>query len=207
MDKLPLASLIMASIFAVGSVMAAEPDYPSTEEEIESALSTKDSGVEVNGVQDTMHDRDLDDLNDRAFDKIIDTNPLPKKARARIKIADTDRLPKARARINFQLNSASILPDSYDLLNRYAAALQSYKLSGAEILVCGHTDNLGSPNYNKILSKARAESVRQYLIGRGVQRYRLTTAACGPKNPITDNSTEEGRAMNRRVEFVRVDLP
>lgn len=204
MKKLPLASLIMASIFTAGSVMAAGPDYPSTEEEIENALSTKDGEAEVNGIQDETRDRDLD--NDRGYETIVDTDPLPKKARARPKIADTDLLPKARARINFQLDSASILPDSYNLLNRYAAALQGHKLSGAEIRVCGHTDNLGNPNYNKKLSKARAESVRQYLIERGVQGYRLTTAAFGQEHPIADNSTEAGRAKNRRVEFVRIDL-
>ncbi|MCP5198153.1 MAG: OmpA family protein [Gammaproteobacteria bacterium] len=202
MKKLLLTSLIIASIFTTGSISAAELDDPSTEQEIVSALSFKDGEAEVNGIKYVSRQgivfKEINgieykvrgfDLKERGFDGIV----------------DTDLLPKARASINFKLNSASILPNSYTLLNRYAAALKG-QLSGAEVRVCGHTDSLGNPDYNKRLSGARAESVRQYLIRRGVQKNRLTIAAFGQDKPIADNSTEEGRARNRRVEFVRVDL-
>ena len=65
----------------------------------------------------------------------------------------------------------------------------------------GHTDNIGSAAYNKDLSQRRAESVRTYLIGKGVAEGRLTAHGYGLEQPVADNKTEKGRAKNRRVEF------
>jgi outer membrane protein OmpA-like peptidoglycan-associated protein len=72
---------------------------------------------------------------------------------------------------------------------------------GIRIEISGHTDNSGSPVYNKQLSEKRAQSVYNYLIQNGIAKTRLTPRGYGPERPIADNTTEEGRQQNRRIEF------
>ena len=67
--------------------------------------------------------------------------------------------------------------------------------------VAGHTDSVGNADYNEELSRQRAESVRQYLLDRGVAADRVSARGYGELDPIASNETESGRAMNRRVEF------
>jgi hypothetical protein len=66
----------------------------------------------------------------------------------------------------------------------------------------GHTDNTGPREFNMQLSRARARSVRQYLIAHGIAPQRLGAQGYGPDRPLGDNNSEAGRAQNRRVEFV-----
>ncbi|HET8935448.1 MAG TPA: OmpA family protein [Polyangiales bacterium] len=70
-----------------------------------------------------------------------------------------------------------------------------------QVQIEGHTDNVGGPNHNRELSKQRAQSVRNWLIKRGVDATRLTATGFGPDRPIDSNETETGRRNNRRVEF------
>lgn len=104
--------------------------------------------------------------------------------------------------INFEFNRATLLPSSEDTLKFVAAGL----LANPEIHVeiSGHTDNIGSANANQLLSLRRAEAVKNYLVSRGVAANRLTTVGYGFTRPIADNRTEEGRAKNRRIEFLRI---
>jgi outer membrane protein OmpA-like peptidoglycan-associated protein len=69
------------------------------------------------------------------------------------------------------------------------------------IEIGGHTDNQGSPEHNKTLSKNRALAVYNYLLSRGIDASRMTYAGFGDTKPISDNETEAGRALNRRTEF------
>jgi OOP family OmpA-OmpF porin len=69
----------------------------------------------------------------------------------------------------------------------------------------GHTDNSGAAPHNLQLSQQRADAVKTQLITMGVDSARLTTKGLGDTKPISDNATQEGKANNRRVEFVRVD--
>jgi hypothetical protein len=66
----------------------------------------------------------------------------------------------------------------------------------------GHTDSRGNSDYNRELSKKRAESVKKYLIDKGIKEDRLETVGWGPDKPIASNKKRKGRAKNRRVEFV-----
>jgi outer membrane protein OmpA-like peptidoglycan-associated protein len=72
-----------------------------------------------------------------------------------------------------------------------------------EIRITGHTDNVGSDQANQILSEGRANAVRDELIRRGVAPDRIEADGKGESEPIADNATEEGRAKNRRVVFVK----
>lgn len=76
---------------------------------------------------------------------------------------------------------------------------------GVNIRVVGHTDNVGSVPFNIALSQDRAAAVERFLSERGVDAERIETQGEGPSNPVADNATEEGRALNRRVEVVILD--
>jgi outer membrane protein OmpA-like peptidoglycan-associated protein len=103
--------------------------------------------------------------------------------------------------IRFRPNSSEIEPGSYPIIDQIALALRKHhELEHVEI--GGYTDSTGPREFNLRLSRARARSVRQYLLARGIRPERLTATGYGPDNPIGDNNTEEGRAKNRRVEFV-----
>jgi outer membrane protein OmpA-like peptidoglycan-associated protein len=68
----------------------------------------------------------------------------------------------------------------------------------------GHTDNSGTPAHNLTLSQERAEAVKAQLVSMGIAESRLTTKGLGDTKPLSDNSSPEGKANNRRVEFIRM---
>lgn len=80
------------------------------------------------------------------------------------------------------------------------------KYPGLKIDLSGHTDWIGTEGYNQALSERRADAVKQYLTRKGVAADRITTHAYGESKPVADNTTAEGRALNRRVE-VKTDAP
>lgn len=101
--------------------------------------------------------------------------------------------------VQFDLDKADIRPDAAVILDE--AANQLSQVSGARVSVEGHTDSSGSDAYNQSLSERRAGSVRDYLVEKGVDAGRLSTAGYGESQPVADNATAEGRALNRRVEL------
>jgi len=105
--------------------------------------------------------------------------------------------------VRFSYNSATLTDDDRRILENVAAALAAYPEIRVEI--GGHTDSTGSSAYNARLSERRAEAVRQYLVGEGVGANRMTARGYGESQPIADNSTQEGRELNRRVELTVID--
>jgi outer membrane protein OmpA-like peptidoglycan-associated protein len=104
--------------------------------------------------------------------------------------------------IHFGFNSAEILPGSEVVLNQIAKVLQENPKM--ELIIEGHTDNVGGAKFNLELSRKRAEAVKRWLVDKaGIGEVRLTTVGYGLSRSIADNSTEEGRAKNRRVELVK----
>lgn len=101
--------------------------------------------------------------------------------------------------VNFEFNSAKITPESYPIL--FDAAKTLLENPSLNVEIQGYTDNIGSEEYNKKLSQKRADAVKNYLISKGVSANRLKAVGYGEANPIADNKTAEGRAMNRRIEF------
>jgi outer membrane protein OmpA-like peptidoglycan-associated protein len=100
----------------------------------------------------------------------------------------------------FRFNSADLLPTAMTRLTEVADALKSEP--DRTITIEGHTDNVGSVDVNLDLSRRRAERVRDYLVGRGIDPARVTAVGKGEANPIATNATPEGRANNRRVEII-----
>lgn len=106
--------------------------------------------------------------------------------------------------IFFDYDKATLLQQSYNELHNLLTALQSHPTMKIEI--CGHTDGHGSVDYNQRLSENRAKAVVDYLVEHGIDIRRLSFKGYGKNRPIDTNSTEEGRAHNRRVEFVVLSL-
>jgi OOP family OmpA-OmpF porin len=105
--------------------------------------------------------------------------------------------------VHFELDSDALTPEAYRLLLSVASSFKAQPEVVAE--VAGHADSSGGPGYNMALSQRRASVVRDFLIFAGVPSDRLVSAGYGETRPIGDNSTEEGRALNRRVEFRMLD--
>ena len=105
--------------------------------------------------------------------------------------------------IQFEYNSSALTEDSQTGIQMLAEFL--FRNSGLRVELAGHTDNVGSENYNLKLSADRAEMVRNALIAKGVDKDRLTAKGYGASQPIAPNDTEEHRALNRRTEMIIIN--
>lgn len=108
--------------------------------------------------------------------------------------------------VMFRTGSAEITPEFASTLDSIGNTIKEY--CGVTGQIIGHTDSTGSAALNQRLSMDRARSVASYLSARGIEPARLSQDGRGPNEPIADNSTESGRAQNRRVEiFIRPPAP
>ena len=108
--------------------------------------------------------------------------------------------------ISFDTGSATIKPELRAVLDPFANGLRDDP--AARLTIVGHTDNTGSDAVNNPLSVDRATSVRDYLTARGISTSRIETYGRGEREPVASNSSEAGRAKNRRVEiFLREPAP
>jgi OOP family OmpA-OmpF porin len=103
--------------------------------------------------------------------------------------------------INFDVDKATIKPESMGTLNMIVNVMKTNPDLKFEI--DGHTDNTGTTEHNLGLSQQRADAVKTQLIAMGIDAGRLTTKGFGDTKPLSDNNTQEGKANNRRVEFVK----
>ncbi len=159
-------------------------------------------------------DSDGDGVSD-VFDKCPNTPsgekvdgsgcPLPKPDTAKpgpvqVIITDDDRrlVKNAIDNLEFETGKSNIRAKSYASLNEVAALLIRKNLS---LKLAGHTDNTGNRALNMRLSKDRAESVKSYLVSKGVNPSRIEATGYGQDQPIATNKTAAGRQQNRRVEF------
>jgi outer membrane protein OmpA-like peptidoglycan-associated protein len=123
---------------------------------------------------------------------------------AQVQGAATERLgDKIRvtwdSAILFDFDSAMLKTDAQQNIGKMGEVFQKYP--DTDIVIAGHTDNKGAEDYNLKLSERRAASVKNYLVGMGVDPSRLQTVGFGEMKPIASNETEEGRLKNRRVEI------
>lgn len=117
-----------------------------------------------------------------------------------------DELPKEVAKfsgvikgIQFDFGKATIRAESNKLLDEAVKVLQQYP--ELRISISGHTDNVGDAQKNLELSQARAASVKEYFVKKGVDQSRIETRGAGMNEPVADNATDKGRQENRRIEF------
>lgn len=108
-------------------------------------------------------------------------------------------LKDAFENLQFETNKAVIKNASFPYLDElYKTMIKS----NWNLKLIGHTDNIGKDSSNLVLSKKRAEAVKEYLVNLGIAPERIKTEGRGEAEPIASNDTEEGRAKNRRVEFI-----
>ncbi|MDR3365748.1 MAG: DUF5723 family protein [Prevotellaceae bacterium] len=117
-----------------------------------------------------------------------------------IKAAVKQIFEKALAGIEFQLGNAAIKPESYGVLDQIVAAMTENE--DYILLVYGHTDSIGVVEDNIQLSEKRANAVKAYIEQKGIAADRVIAQGFGDTRPVASNATEEGRAKNRRVEFI-----
>ena len=120
-------------------------------------------------------------------------------ADVRFELVQTEKQSVVLKGVTFLPGSATLTADAQGVLDTAAAALAGQK--DLKVEIGGHTDAQGSDAANQRLSQRRADSVRQYLVGKGIEGERLTAVGYGEAQPIADNGTPAGRAENRRVEF------
>ncbi|MCX6175549.1 MAG: OmpA family protein [Ignavibacteriales bacterium] len=114
-----------------------------------------------------------------------------------IKAISEDRL--VLIGVNFAFDKSDLLPESYPVLDKAVDLLNDK--SGVNVEIEGYCDYIGTVEYNQVLSVDRAKTVKTYLVSKGINENRLTTIGYGKSNPIADNETADGRAMNRRIVF------
>ena len=181
--------------FWVSSTVAGDLSFPTTENEIVKALSLKDGETVYQGVT-------YESKAGKVF-KVIDGKRY--RLRGLQIIVGSEIVPKVGALINFDFNSAKIRSDSYSLLDEFGKAFKG-GLSSASVIIAGHTDNIGSNQYNQGLSEDRAKAVASYLQSHhAISSERIILKGFGETRPIVSNDTDEGRFKNRRVEFIRVE--
>jgi outer membrane protein OmpA-like peptidoglycan-associated protein len=106
--------------------------------------------------------------------------------------------------VTFDTDSAALRPQFFSVLNSVGKVLTEFDQTVVE--VAGHTDSTGSDSHNMNLSQRRANTVGEYLYTQGIMDQRIITIGLGEHHPIADNSTSEGRQLNRRVEITLVPV-
>ena len=99
----------------------------------------------------------------------------------------------------FDFDKSTIKPEGRQVLDQIASQAETINLE--TLIATGHTDSIGAEEYNQGLSERRANSVKQYLVGKGIAADRIYTEGKGELSPVASNATREGRAQNRRVEI------
>jgi outer membrane protein OmpA-like peptidoglycan-associated protein len=127
----------------------------------------------------------------------VTLNKRPKKP----SVVITPNEIKLTKQVTFANDSAQILPDSMGLVQEIALTLKEHPTL-ARVEIQGHTDNSGTPAYNKRLSQERAEAVRSALIALGIESGRLTAVGYGQEKSLVPNSSEANKARNRRVQLI-----
>lgn len=185
--------------YAPHSVRAEELKFPTTKEEIINALPMPspetETPVEGRGALQSKGNKGkslFDTGSTRGLAGIVEDDKALEEA------------PKVGALVLFDYNSAAIKEESLPLLQLYGEVLQD-DLAEAVMVIAGHTDSIGSDKYNLDLSRRRAESVKKFLLAEyEIAESRLIIKPYGESKPILTNATPEGRAKNRRVEFIRI---
>lgn len=157
----------------------------------------------ANGNEVFMAIEDADDSDDRGYNVVIvEVKAMNQEIEFSMKEGIDKDGKVALYGILFDTGKSDIKPESAETLKQIASYLNDNP--AVKIIVAGHTDNTGTFDGNMTLSKARAESIKNYLIANGkIGTSRLISVGVGQACPVSTNDTEEGRKLNRRVEIVK----
>lgn len=151
------------------------------------------------GTANGCPDQDGDSVADSEDSCPDQAGPVSNKGCPEIREEDREVLNVAMRAVRFASGRARLLPESYDVLDQIVAIMDRYP--AYKLTIAGHTDSAGQEQTNQILSEDRARACFQYLLANGVEASRMSYVGYGESSPIADNSTAEGRRLNRRVEF------
>jgi len=115
---------------------------------------------------------------------------------------DKKTLDVAMRAVQFETGKATLKQESYGILKQVANILTRYP--DYNLMINGHTDNIGSPVANQDLSEKRAKACLEFLALQGIAKGKMNALGYGESRPISDNNTEIGRSLNRRVEFTLI---
>jgi OmpA-OmpF porin, OOP family len=172
---------------------------PDTADKCPNEPEDKDGFEDEDGCPDPDNDKDgiLDAADKCPLEAGVPPDGCPKKYNL---VVVTETKIELKQTVYFDTNRAAIKAVSFALLNEVAQALTDNPK--IEVEIGGHTDSQGNDAFNLKLSQQRADSVRLYLMKRGISSNRLVAKGYGENVPIADNRTADGRSQNRRVEFV-----
>lgn len=186
----PVQSTIEITDNSKGTIIASFENNSTTGNYLISLMPGFNYGIAVNSEGYLFHSENFN-IPEDAMARRIKKDIMLKKVEVGSKIVLNN--------IFFDFDKATLRPESEVELDRLYKLLQDVPTLRIEI--SGHTDNIGSAQYNQKLSKERAKTVVNYLVDKGIDRSRLEYAGYGFERPIAPNDTEEGRQMNRRTEF------
>jgi outer membrane protein OmpA-like peptidoglycan-associated protein len=181
-------------------------DKAPNEPEDFDGIADDDGAPEIDYDGDGIND-DVDrcPLEPETFNNYMDDDGCPDVA----PVEQTQAIPQQTGEsltlvgVNFQQGKEDLMDAAKSILDQVAASLIDNPQ--VRVLIVGYTDNTGSNAFNQRLSLGRAETVKKYLISKGVSENRLETEGRGSDNPVADNSTPEGQSINRRIEFIRLE--
>jgi outer membrane protein OmpA-like peptidoglycan-associated protein len=171
------------------------PDQPEDADGFEDADGCPDPDNDRDGIPDV--DDDCPDVPE-SINGVDDEDGCPDEGTSAVRLSG-DRI-EILERVYFDTNRATIKKRSHSVLEQVASLMKAQP-DIRLLRVQGHTDARGDDDHNLDLSQRRATSVKEFLIKRGVEAQRLSARGYGESHPIAENTTDEGRAQNRRVEF------
>jgi len=193
-DKIQIKSVVMPKGWVESVTKSISPALKKVSQ---GKLSVQGTQVKLTG----KVSNDTDKLSTEAAIKNSIQTPYRFTSNLSLNLAEQKILDDALKNriIEFESGSSILTTTGQNILNEMAIALN--KVKGKNIKIIGHTDSSGDPQKNIILSQARAEAVKQYLIFKQISADFLSTQGQGSQNPVADNSTADGRKKNRRIEF------
>lgn len=162
-------------------------------------VDADDRCPDVAGPYTGCPDTDGDGLMDADDSCPTEVGPTTNKGCPELEEEAKDILELAMRAVQFETGRATLKQESFSVLNQIISVLRQYP--GYKLVISGHTDNVGDGNTNQILSEERARSCYQYLMSKGINSNRMSYVGYGESVPVSDNTTPQGRFLNRRVEF------
>ncbi|MEQ8628000.1 OmpA family protein [Ekhidna sp.] len=194
-DSQPLSALVLIEDLNSGELIATNKSNEATGEYLVVLPAGRDYSVSANAEGFFFYSQSFELPKDTTYAEITNDIALePIKKGTKVVLNN----------IFFEVGKTELKPISYVELNKAVTLMKNNRTMKIE--VGGHTDNVGAESTNQSLSQRRAQSVVEYMVLAGVERERLIAKGYGESVPIADNSTKEGRAKNRRTEFVIVEF-
>jgi outer membrane protein OmpA-like peptidoglycan-associated protein len=209
-DTLPIAFADLAAMTIDATRLDTDEDgIPDSDDACPFESEDRDGFEDADGCPEPDNDgdgiadvKDICPLTGEVVNGFEDSDGCPDETpkNALVRVDDLDRNIVIADKVNFAPGTARIEKRSHELLEAIAQVLESRR-DIALVRIEGHTDSIGAADFNRRLSADRANSVKAWLVARGIDAARLETRGAGPDEPIADNRTAAGRAKNRRVEF------